>query len=483
MLKNIKSSFFLKILFSYVNLKQKFEILKHNKDLQKSININNLYYQLFSGRYIVYAENGEAKEYDGMTDGIVFIGEYLNGRRNGKGREYKGIKIVFEGEYLNGKRSGKGKEYIDDYRGKFIYEGEYLNGMRNGKGKAYDYDDNLIFESEYKNNKRNGNHKNYVKGKLILDYDYLDDEIIKGKKYDLNGNLIKEIKENGLRKDIVGGKLMFEGEYLNGKKNGKCKEYLYYSKGKIILEAEYLNGKKNGKIKSYYNNGNIMFEGEYLNDKPWNMKTYDENGNLLYELKNGKGKVRTVDKTDDENELLFSDLEVLDGVAHGKGKQYNIYGQLLSENEYLCGKVCGKLLNYKNNKLMAIFDVDTFIDDKISGNAKLFDENGNLKYEGEIFNNIRIKGKQYVKGKLEFEGEYSFGKKWNGKGYDKNGNIIYELNNGTGKVKEYDDDLLIFDGEYVNGKRTGISKEYNSFGQIVLECEYLNGELISEKFV
>ena len=114
-----------------------------------------------------------------MTDGIVFIGEYLNGRRNGKGREYKGIKIVFEGEYLNGKRSGKGKEYIDDYRGKFIYEGEYLNGMRNGKGKAYDYDDNLIFESEYKNNKRNGNYKYYVNGKLLIDYDYLDEEIIK----------------------------------------------------------------------------------------------------------------------------------------------------------------------------------------------------------------------------------------------------------------------------------------------------------------
>ena len=107
--------------------------------------------------------------------------------------------------------------------------------MRNGKGKAYDYDDNLIFESEYKNNKRNGNYKYYVKGKLILDYDYLDDEIVKGKKYDLNGNLIKEIKENGLRKDIVEGKLMFEGEYLNGKKNGKCKEYLYYSKENHII--------------------------------------------------------------------------------------------------------------------------------------------------------------------------------------------------------------------------------------------------------
>ena len=28
-------------------------------------------------------------------------------------------------------------------------------------------------------------------------------------------------------------------------------------------------------------------------------------------------------------------------------------------------------------------------------------------------------------------------KKWNGKGYDENLNIIYELINGNGKIKEY----------------------------------------------
>ena len=38
-------------------------------------------------------------------------------------------------------------------------------------------------------------------------------------------------------------------------------------------------------------------------------------------------------------------------------------------------------------------------------------------------------------------------KKWNGKGYDKNGNIKYELKNGTGKIKEYDNDgKLLFEG-------------------------------------
>ena len=53
-----------------------------------------------------------------------------------------------------------------------------------------------------------------------------------------------------------------------------------------------------------------------------------------------------------------------------------------------------------------------------------------------------------MKVKLEFEGEFLYNKKWNGKGYDKKGNIIYELIKGNGKVKEYNDNgKLIYEGE------------------------------------
>ena len=40
-------------------------------------------------------------------------------------------------------------------------------------------------------------------------------------------------------------------------------------------------------------------------------------------------------------------------------------------------------------------------------------------------------------GKLEYEGEYLYQRKWHGRGYDENNNIIYELNNGNGKCKRY----------------------------------------------
>ena len=47
--------------------------------------------------------------------------------------------------------------------------------------------------------------------------------------------------------------LLYKGEYLNGKRNGKGKEYL----GRyLIFDGEYLNGKRwNGKL--YTNDDNI----------------------------------------------------------------------------------------------------------------------------------------------------------------------------------------------------------------------------------
>ena len=51
--------------------------------------------------------------------------------------------------------------------------------------------------------------------------------------------------------------------------NGK--EY-YYDNGKLKFEGEYLNGKRNGKGKEYDYDGNLEFEGEYLHGEKWNGK-------------------------------------------------------------------------------------------------------------------------------------------------------------------------------------------------------------------
>ena len=82
-----------------------------------------------------------------------------------------------------------------------------------------------------------------------------------------------------------------------------------------------------------------------------------------------------------------------------------------------------------------------------------------------------------MKGKLEYDGEYICDKKWNGKGYGENGNIIYELINGNGNVKEYNEnDELIFEGEYLNGQKWNGKGKVN-FQEFDFEGEWLNGEI------
>ena len=176
-----------------------------------------------------------------------------------------------------------------------------------------------------------------------------------------------------------------------------------------------------------YNEGyESSFIGEYLNGKRWNGKFFNRRDNTYCELKNGKGYI----------------------------KNYNFYG-LLFEGEYLNGEKNGRgkeYYYYERLKERLIFDGE-YLNGKRNGKGKEFNKNGKLIFEGEFKNDYRSKGKEFVYEKLEFEGEYLFNKKWNGNGYDGESNIIYELKNGNGKVKEYNnnDGYLEFEGEYLNG--------------------------------
>ena len=388
MLTNIKSSYMIKFIFSYIKEKQKLEMLKYNLTLQKSININLNNYRCFTGKILVYDESKKiAKEYFGYNDVLVYEGEYLNGKRNGKGKEYSefdfdiDIDILrFEGEYLNGKRHGKGKEY-DERSMNLKFEAEYSEGKRNGKGKEYyvDYRNEvyLIFDGEYLDNKELIGTKNDKYGKFL---DKLNHTKSVGKEYETNyGNLI------------------YEGEYLNGKRHGKGKEYNFYKR--------------------------LTFEGEYLYDLKWNGKGYDKSKNIIYELKNGKGFVKEYNY--DHDNLEFEG-EYLFGKRNGKGKEYTNFGELalVFEGEYLNGERNGK--------------------------GKEYFEFGILNFDGEYLKGKRNgKGKEYYyNGRLKFEGEYLNGKK-----------------NGKGKEYDYISGLLFFKGEYLNnrkilGKQCIISGKY-----------------------
>ena len=301
MLKNIISIYFNQLLFSHLQEKIKLKVLKYNKSLQNSINISLPNYKLFTKKFIIY----ETKE-------------------KTKGKEYSiYANLEYEGEFLNGERNGKGKEYSSHSLSKF--EGEYFKGKRwNGKKLQY-----------------------YMNGKIRAEFEYTKGKITNIKQYGENGE-INELKEGkGIMKEYTyDGVFVFEGEYLNGKRNGKGKEYC-----------------------EVFNNNILVFEGEYLNGKKWNGKGYDKKHNVIYEIKNGNGFIKEI--TYNEGKLKFEG-EYKNGERNGKGKEYNHNRKVIYEGEY------------KNGER--------------NGLGKEYDNEGELMYEGEYLN-----GKRNGKGKMEKE--------------------------------------------------------------------------------
>jgi len=412
MLAKIKSIYFTKIVFSYLYERKKFQIIKYNKSLQNLFEINLVHYIFFSGKYIIYESKNFGKEFGNHDNNLIYEGEYLHGERNGKGKEFfSNGKIKYEGEYSHGIRNGKGKEYF--IKGKIKFEGEYLRGKK-WNGKEYSYINGQF--SEFKN----------------------------------GTGFIKEY-------DAFYGNLLFEGEYLNGEKNGKGKKYY-----------------------NDFDNHRLKFEGEYLKGKKWNGIGYGKSAfqKILYTLNDGKGAIKEYDY---KGELVFEG-EFINGKINGYVNE-NRKNNLAFNGEYLNGKkwkgkirifnyVSSYFLYQRKDKFKEF--IGEYLNGKINGKAKeYFDEK--LIFEGEYLYGWKRKGKEYINGKLEYEGEYMIQKKWTGKTYDEKLNVIYEINNGTGKIRQYNDELkIIFEGEFFKGKRKGKGVEYDSYGRIIFEGEYLN---------
>ena len=61
MLKKSKSIYFIKRLFSFVDEKNKLDIIKYNKNMQKILDISLINYKFFSDRYIIFEKMEKEK--------------------------------------------------------------------------------------------------------------------------------------------------------------------------------------------------------------------------------------------------------------------------------------------------------------------------------------------------------------------------------------------------------------------------------------
>ena len=90
-IRDIKSAYIIKYIFSFINIKQKLNLIIYNKQLQKIIGVDIEDYKETSGKFKILEKNGKGREYILNTKILKFEGEYLNGKRNGEGKEYSDV--------------------------------------------------------------------------------------------------------------------------------------------------------------------------------------------------------------------------------------------------------------------------------------------------------------------------------------------------------------------------------------------------------
>ena len=157
------------------------------------------------------------------------------------------------------------------------------------------------------------------------------------------------------------------------------------------------------------------------------VKEYNDFGKLAFEgeylngERNGFGK-----EFDDSGILIFqgeylkgkkwnssNNNDSLYGLKDGKGLINEHFGSLNVECQYFGGEKNGKGEGYfDKNK---VFEVE-YKNGKKNGKGKEFFYDGGLSFDGEYYYDYKIRGREYYpNGKLEYEGEYFYDKKWNGK--------------------------------------------------------------------
>ncbi len=80
-MENIKSSYFMKFLFSFIVDETKLKIIKYNKSLQKILDININNYKNLSGKYTKMNQNGKGKNYNVCNDNLILESEFKNGMK------------------------------------------------------------------------------------------------------------------------------------------------------------------------------------------------------------------------------------------------------------------------------------------------------------------------------------------------------------------------------------------------------------------
>ena len=159
--------------------------------------------------------------------------------------------------------------------------------------------------------------------------------------------------------------LKYEGEYLNGKRNGKGKEY--FENGKLKFESEYSNGERVRISKNCYENGILKFDNvckKRIKTSKNKNRFNTDNRKILFKKENSKEKGTSRKEKKSIIELLFEDENL---------KQKNMT-KIHSKVKYFSENKNRKVKKYSDNKTFKFeqdFSKKCLFDSKINSKKEI----------------------------------------------------------------------------------------------------------------
>lgn len=325
-----------------------------------------------------------------------------------------------EQPFVDGLEEGVGYEYVEDGRIITIFnykKGTFIskesinrkdkNNLKQGLWKTFHINNKTKIESTYKNDLLNGYYKEYDnKGKLLNAILYINgvpqtfaDELqvlaIKKELYknglvkkegpfDINGKehgIFKNYDENG---NLIGSEHYFHGILLAKglidemeRRQGWWEEY--YVDGQLKSKGKYIDGKKIDEWEYFFNNAKLEQKGKYVADEKFSglWVWYHPNGEVMREENFRKGLEDGLLQEFDENKVLITKGEYIDGLKDGFW--FFEYGDHKEEGYYRNGERNGMWNYYYPNKKQNF--EGKFVDGSPDGKHKFYYENGKLKKE------------------------------------------------------------------------------------------------------
>ena len=154
---------------------------------------------------------------------------------------------------------------------------------------------------------------------------------------------------------------------------------------------------KQSKKKSSNDEIKIVYEGVFLNNEIISGISY-------FQVGNSEPEHIEIIKPEKNEKKEVSHLNCL---KDGKRKEYDLYGNLIYEGEFLKGKRNGKGKEYDARYNSKVIFEGEYLNGERNGKGKEYECFDNLVFEGEYLNGKKNgKGKEYCKDKIRFEGEY-----------------------------------------------------------------------------